>query len=241
MSKPNGQSEDVIETRVHIVIPSHDYCPMVFAYDLASMYGYTVGGMPEETQIGLTTSIGTYVHTSRWDLLNVALQQRASHICWIDADMRFPRDAIIRLLKHNKKVVGINYCTRGLPPRYVAIKQIGVPDSNVVTGRNQSGLEQVEAIGFGFVLMRVDALKDLDFNGQPLFAFKWMQDRKSWMGEDVYFCQKLKEAGVPIHVDHDLSKECRHVGLFEFSTEHVEEWYDPDANGEAKEPLIVMP
>ena len=37
------------------------------------------------------------------------------------------------------------------------------------------------------------------------------------MGETVGFCRRLGEAGIPVHIDHDLSKQLAHIGEFEFS------------------------
>jgi len=37
----------------------------------------------------------------------------------------------------------------------------------------------------------------------------------------MYFCLKAKELEVPSFIDHDLSKEVRHIGSFEFRHEHI--------------------
>ena len=38
----------------------------------------------------------------------------------------------------------------------------------------------------------------------------------------MYFCRLLQKAGVPIYVDHDLSKECGHLGSFDFRLDHAQ-------------------
>jgi hypothetical protein len=35
--------------------------------------------------------------------------------------------------------------------------------------------------------------------------------------EDVFFCRKAREAGFDIVIDHDLSKQCAHLGDWEFT------------------------
>jgi hypothetical protein len=192
--------------------------------------------MPDTCSIALAFNVGTYVHKSRNELLLDALtaheqdpeRPRATHILWLDADMRFPRDAAIRLLKHQVPVVGINYSTRKMPPEFVAIKQI-TQDEDATSGsklvsdwEESTGLEEVDAIGFGFVMMEAAALVNLpDPRYDPWFFFE-MTKHGTLMGEDVYFCVKmLKERlGLRVLVDHDLSKDCSHIGDFEYKLYH---------------------
>jgi len=45
----------------------------------------------------------------------------------------------------------------------------------------------------------------------------------------VDFCLKAKKAGLEIWVDHDLSKECAHIGRLEYKLEMIEAVKDMDA------------
>lgn len=241
----NGEKPPLV---VSILVPAHDMCATMFAYDLANLNSYTIANITElgdTVTVGLTFCPGTYVHAARWDLLLAALEQGAHYICWIDSDMRFPRDALMRLIKRDVDVVGINYCTRGLPPRYVAIKEVGRVGSNLETTEASTGLEEVDAMGFGLVLMKTRPLLNLPRDGKPWFWFEWMEERKNMMGEDVYFFKLMREAGVKLYIDHDLSKECRHIGSFEYGLHHVEAWREVDADKPPTEEevakLVVVP
>ena len=44
-----------------------------------------------------------------------ALAVDATHILWLDSDMRFPADTLGRLLARNRDIVGANYCARRFP------------------------------------------------------------------------------------------------------------------------------
>jgi hypothetical protein len=55
----------------------------------------------------------------------------------------------------------------------------------------------------------------------PWFATPWIKDRGCFMGEDSFFCQRLHEAGIPLFIDHDLSKQVGHIGTFEYRHEHT--------------------
>jgi hypothetical protein len=205
--------------KISIALPSHENVPVRFAYDLASLYAVTVGTVPEDWQIGLTLKSGTYVHAARQELAESALAQGITHMMWVDSDMSFPRDGLLRLLAHNKDIVGCNYSTRGLPASPVAIKEAGNDEKigrKLQTTPESTGIEEVDAIGFGFVLMKTRVLAALP-KGKPWFWFEYLPKRKQMIGEDVYFCNLARKAGFKIYVDHDLSKSVNHLGQFEYA------------------------
>jgi hypothetical protein len=208
--------------KIAIALVSHDNVPVRFAYDLANMVMVTSAYMPEGTALGVQLISGTYVHSARQEMLESLIGEGVTHILWVDTDMTFPPDSLIRLLEHNVPVVGINYSQRGLPPDYVAIKKVGLPGEKLATLPESTGLEEVDAMGMGLMLTRIDGLRNLP--AKPWFAHEWLEDKKQWLGEDVYFCGKLREAGVKLLVDHDLSKECGHLGQFDYRLEGVAAW-----------------
>lgn len=206
--------------KVAIGIPTHELAPATFMYDLAQLCTFTAATMPEDWTIGVVMVSGTYVHSARQELIIGA--QDADYILWLDSDMRFPRDAFYRLLKHKKDVVGINYAKRGIPSGFVAIKEVGFPGKICETREDSTGLEEVEAVGFGCVLMKTDILQKLP----PPMETPWFQHQYlgqgQWMGEDVFFCKLLREAGATIYVDHDLSRDSGHTGQFTYECRHAE-------------------
>lgn len=211
-----------MKPKIAIAIPTHDMVPALFMYDVASLCAYTIAVMPEDVPLGIHMVTGTYIHTARQDLANALVEQGVTHVLWLDSDMRFPRDALVRLLRHNVEMVGINYAKRGVPSGFVAIKKVGIPGEPLRTTDESTGLEEVEALGFGCVLMKASALQGLpDPNEVPWFQNVHMGDGQ-WMGEDVHFCKLIREAGHKIYVDHDLSKECAHIGQFEYLLAHAE-------------------
>ena len=216
--------------RLAVLVPTHDMCPATFAFDLANMIGYTIAAIGDKFDVGLYYVAGTYIHKARQELLEKAISDGINYVVWVDSDMRFPKDAILQLLARDEDVVGINYSTRGIPPRFVGIKKTTSLDENgelvagelCETNADSTGLEEVEAMGFGLVLMKSTALADLD-PSDPWFFYEWNFDTgKLHVGEDVWFCKLLRDNGIKIHIDHDLSKQCRHTGQMEYRVEHAE-------------------
>jgi hypothetical protein len=213
------RAPDLRKAKISIAMPSHDNVPAMFSLDLASLVMHTTAHMPENVQLGVNMCAGTYVHSARQDLADALLAAGVTHILWLDTDMRFPRDSLFQLMLRNKPVVGINYAKRKLPAEFVGLKKVGwngEPAERLWTGKESTGLEEVEAIGFGMVLMRTSVLHSLpDPKLKPWFWFDWLPSGQM-VGEDVHFCKLLRDAGCPIYVDHDLSKQCSHIGQYDY-------------------------
>lgn len=224
--------------KLAIVMPSHENVPVFFAYDLALLVRDTSmaiearvrqaqeAGEDFQAFFGIELLQGTYVHSARQELIDRLIADGVTHALWLDTDMRFPPDSLLRLINHDLPMVGINYAKRRVPPDFVAIKTVGWNEGEasrkLVTDENSTGLEEVEAIGFGMVLMQTSALANMpDPKQEPWFWFKWMADKNQQVGEDVWFCKLFRDSGQPIYVDHDLSKECGHIGQFTYKLDHV--------------------
>ena len=71
---------------------------------------------------------------------------------------------------------------------------------------NEKGLRRVDAVGGAFLLVPFEALNKL---GRPFFVNREavhpeiLRD-EFFRGEDIYFCDKCREAGIPMYVDLDL-------------------------------------
>ena len=210
-----------MSAKIAIAVPSHDTVPALFAVDLSHLVLFTTAALPDTVQFGVNFVTGTYVHSARQQLIDDCLAAGVTHILWIDSDMRFPKEALVTLLQHNLQVVGINYSKRAFREGFTALKKVGPAaegGAQLRTSDESTGVEEVEAIGFGMVLMKVSALWGLpDPKKTPWFQNVWLEDKGQWMGEDVFFCKLLRESGQRIFVDHDLSKACAHLGIHEFA------------------------
>jgi hypothetical protein len=220
------ETPDIEPYRVIISIPTLDHVPYQFAIDLANMVGWSNAAIGDKVAIATNIVANTYIHKGRQQLLDEALKLGGHYVLWLDSDMRFPKDLLIRLLAHDKEMVGINYSTRGIPPRFVAIKRVGIDDENnegyaCATYPDSTGLEEVEAVGFGAVLMKMVVTQTLPEN-EPWFWYGYNDAGRTHVGEDVWFCRLVRKGGWKIYVDHDLSKECRHMGQMEFALEHAQ-------------------
>lgn len=163
---------------------------------------------------------------SRHRLVAEALTWGATHLLWLDADHVFPKDAIPRLLMHNKDVVGANYPRRNSPTAPTAVKTVTDDDDKddrnllytTLEKAEQGLVEECDHLGFGvclmdmrvFDLLQIEADKD-DGNILPLFEMKPHENKIGLVGEDVFFFNKIRKAGGKVYCDHGLSWEVGHI------------------------------
>ncbi|UOF77895.1 putative glycosyltransferase [Caudoviricetes sp.] len=205
--------------KVAICIPSRDIVHAAFAFDLANLAAYwTARNGAMGGSLHILNSTGTLIADQRVDLAKAAIDAGADWTLWLDTDMRFPKSALDRLLAHDKEIVGCNYSTRVVPPEPTATAFKDGEWVKVYTKPDSTGLEPVDFLGFGVTLVKTDVFKRLE---APWFHLGYSTVNNKFIGEDMYFCLKAKEAGVSSFIDHDLSKEIRHIGSFEFRHEHI--------------------
>jgi hypothetical protein len=189
----------------------------MYTYDLVNMVAYHT--MNTNDAVSLKISQGTLIANQRAELSLDAMQENCSHVLFVDSDMRFPQDMIGRLLKHDLDIVATNCARRRMPtgPTAQLYKENG--DRELVwTMSDSTGLQEVGSVGMGVMLIKANVFAALS---EPWFETPWRHDKRGYIGEDVFFCQKAAAAGFKIHIDHDVSKEIGHIGTFEFKHDHT--------------------
>ena len=197
--------------KVLVAVPCGDMVHSLFAYDLALLTGYTQMVRPE-MPVHLSVLRGIYLPRARAELVAHAASVQATHILWLDADMRFPKDALIRLLMHDVPIVGTNYPTRVPPIRPTALAPDGSPLFRA------EGLTDASLLGMGCLLTATEVFEKM---GKPYFALGYSPKTDQYSGEDDFFFRKAREAGFDVLVDGDLSEEVLHLGQFPFGMPHA--------------------
>lgn len=211
--------------KIAICVPSRGVCDAGFTFDFANLMSWTTQELVSRgVDVIMNMQMSSYIHANRTDLASLALEDKAvTHLFWLDDDMRFPKNSIARLLQHRQPIVGVNYSHRKPPPQPVATKRCVTKNKShrLVTDENSTGLECVEGIGFGVTLIEREVFENTPF---PWFEHHYDHEQKQAIGEDTWFCWIAQQAGYPVFVDHDLSKEIRHAGSLEYSLEHANNW-----------------
>lgn len=199
---------------LYIVVPSaRDWKGAFGASLMGVIHHLSSVGLSKHKLVGLGMNAiqgASCLSRARQAGLGQAISSGYTHLLMLDDDMTFPADTVDRLLNHEKPVVAANYC-RKLPGKPVPLC-MGL-DGALLESTGKTGLEEVGFVGGGVVMVDVAAIKDIP---APHFCVLWDEDRKDYWGEDLFFCDKLRNAGVQIYVDHGLSQLVRHVGDYSY-------------------------
>lgn len=209
--------------KVAVCVPCRDEVMTGFAFDFAKMCAYDASVRCKNNKGGLMlyTMPGTLIFDQRQKLAQIALDEGADAVLFIDSDMRFPKDTIEVLLSRDVPIVGVNAVTRRKPVLPCALNLQMVNDKPQwvkVDSRGKQGIEQVTAVGFGVTLIRKEVFEKLSV---PWFDAGW--GNFGVIGEDVHFCAKAHDAGIPVFVDHDLSMHIGHIGTYEYRWEDLDD------------------
>jgi len=197
---------------VAICVPSLGHWEADFGVSLASLC------LRMKCPTMVLNTRGSMLPTNRETLVRIALEKKATHLLFLDSDMHFP-PSVFGVLNHwDKDFVAANCVTKRIPAEPTAK---GLDGNPVYSDPRKIGLEEVQHVGLAVALIKAKALKGLS---PPLFDMEWRNETGTHDGEDVYLCKKLrKEKGIKLWVDHELSRQIRHVGSFAYSHRYVGE------------------
>lgn len=201
--------------KLYVAMPAREQLYTAFAHNMARLVGYEVA---RGTVVEIGTNLGTLIASQRETLAENAIKAGADAILWLDTDMLFPKEAAERLLATGKDIVGANYATRRMPLKTVSFASIE-DFTSWIPSHDRSGLEPCAAMGFGVMLTRTSVFEKLP---KPWFSVGYNPKFNVFLGEDIYFCKKASVHGMQTWIDHDLSKEVKHIGTFDYGHEHVE-------------------
>ena len=146
----------------------------------------------------------TEIAVARNQLVNDFLKSDCTHLFFLDSDMLILPDVIDRLLAYDKDVVSALAFTRarGLPAfRIIENGKYVVP----LNYPRKSLFETNGASGLGCILIKRKVIEDIkkSVGEKPMFQFVY-NSPTDVVGEDVYFCELLRNAGYKIWISSEL-------------------------------------
>ena len=163
---------------------------------------------------------------ARNDLMFYAITGGFDDLIMIDSDIQWNPQWVFDLLSYNVDVVGGTYRKKGEAEIYVC-KHL-TPETPVY---NNEGLLKVDGLGTGFLRFNRKSMEFLWNNSTPYFhdskdnrwVFNVVVQNNDILSEDLYVCQKLKEAGFDIWLDTKMT--CDHIGMKKYSGD-FKNWFD---------------
>jgi glycosyltransferase involved in cell wall biosynthesis len=186
-------SEQQPKAKVAICVPSFDEWKATMGVSFGAMMACNaVNGIMCNIQNMRCSS----PPAARNALVKIAFDYEMDWVLFIDSDMTFPADALIRLLSHNVNVVGCTYARRSEP--WAVLGQFE-EDGTLP----QNGLIEALKLPTGFLLINTLVFRMLE---KPWFFEMYEPDT----GEDYNFCDKVRSKRIKIWCDAGLSRELGH-------------------------------
>ena len=171
--------------RLLIAIPTTDYIPADFVKSLAKL-------QQELGRRGIAYDVevqsGTLVYIARNRLANKAINEKYTHVLWIDSDMVFGEKVYEDLADVGKEMVCGAFVSRRPPYGpciYTSIEQ------NAIEKVKDFGIRpfRVDGCGFALVLTNVELLQAVTQKFGTCFQ------PTDYYGEDLAFCWRVKQLG----------------------------------------------
>lgn len=154
--------------------------------------------------------VGIDVAVNRRNVVRYALENEYDWVWFVDDDMLFGPDHLMRLLAHDQPIVASLYLNRKPPYYPVAYnRRFMRPDEGPswnpidLDGAPASGLADIVAAGTGGLLVRRAVFEALEYD-------IWF--KRNGAGEDMSFCARAIEAGFPMYVD--LGARMGHISTY---------------------------
>lgn len=165
-------------------------------------------------QMRLNQAVSSRISMNRNNIVANARMMGCTDILWVDADTKFPINAMLKLLTHDKDIVCATTCPRD---------DTGSPIGTALDKGVQAQLIRMKMVGFPFMLTKMSVFDKMDelwperkgcyFAEPPRWKFPEMDVVKDpLVGEDEYFCHYAIEAGYDIWCDMEISVEIGHIG-----------------------------
>lgn len=183
-----------------IAVPSMDMVPAVFTQSLAML--------EKQGNCAVAFEIGSLIYYSRNNLARKALEMNADYVFWLDSDMVFPSDTLIRMFelleKHNLDMLAGVYHRRVAPYKPIAFDKCDITPEGICEWTEFDEMPsdevfEIGACGFGCVLMKSQILFD------TLAKFGDMFSPIGMVGEDLSFCWRARQVGYKIHATEAIN------------------------------------
>lgn len=170
-------------------------------------------------------------------IIEAALSNDCTHVLFIDDDMAYRPDALMRLLQHDVDIVSGLYLSRSYPhvPMVFDVADESGACLPIYLMDGKSGIIPIVAAGFGFLLIKLEALKKME---KPYVRLGEL-DSEQWC-DDIGFFNRARKAGIESYCDLD----CRvgHMGtMIIWPNYENEKWfsgYDTNGSGVLNSPQI---
>jgi len=209
-------------TKIHFMTPC--YGGQITEVCFSSYLQWTILAIQNNLNFQIDTlSNESNVNRARNSCAAKFLAGDATHLMFVDADIQFRAEDIVKLIAHDKDIVGGIYPQKILPPKMVV--------NTLKNGKREGDLVEVGTLGTGFMLIKRGVfeamieegatpygddigLTDVENKNQYDFFNCTIDTQGRYLTEDWSFCRQWRELGGTIWADTSIALV--HVGYYRF-------------------------
>lgn len=214
------------DLKVVIGLPTMEMARQAKFYDYLNQLERPLGTL-------LSCSHGQSPAMNRNIIIKQALEVDATHIFFIDDDVCIPRDALLKLLAHNKDIVSGLYLHRNYPHAPIAFN-VAYNDGRCrykFLENGDNGLVEIVNAGLGCALIRTEVFRTL---GTENWIRLGQLNSQEW-NDDIDFFNRCRAAGFKMYLDQTVC--CGHMATATIWPEYKDgKWltvYDTQGGGHA--------
>lgn len=198
--------------RLLIGVPCMDYIHVEFMRSLTALL---MKLKDEGIDFELHIESGTLVYLARDRIAHKAINEKFTHVLWLDSDMVFNADILEDLMFSGKSFVSGIYHARRKGYASCIFKRIdlnGVERFEEYPGE----LFRIAACGFGCVLVSTEILSQVCLHFGTCFM------PLPSLGEDIAFCKRATDLGFKLWCEPTVV--CGHIGHIAIYPDDYEQW-----------------
>lgn len=196
-----------------IAIPSPENVNNEFALgNLPEIVNRTKREFPD-IKISIAHHVGVRTDANRNHILKEALKDKTiDYILWLDSDMIYPAEIIVRYLDsvnlgQKIDVIGCLYFKRSYPYQPIAYEFNDGEDKNIKPYKTilpsaikDDTIYEVDGLGYGGMMVSMDVYEKLGDKKWTVYGsnFHLPFDSEDHMTHDLVFCKDVKEAGMSV-------------------------------------------
>lgn len=173
--------------------------------------------------IKVLVEVNYIIDEARNNLISRALAmiEKPDYCFFVDVDNTFKANTLIKLVEADKDVISGLYFQRHKPHYPVAFKVGEDKITRFLTEFKFGTIMEVDYVGAGCLLIKREVLEKLSY--PYMYVYRNLKSQTT-VGEDIVFCQKIKNAGYQIflHCGTDVG----HIGGFNINSRDWQNFYE---------------
>lgn len=196
--------------KILIAVPLPEYVSNSFYSNLIEIISHTKKHLKNLDELSYSTKSGVRTDKNRNVLIDEALQGGFDYVLWLDADMVYPADILVKYFENPFNIIGCVYFKRKYPYHPVVyvdgtnpIKPYKMVDP---TSLIADKVYEVDGLGFGGVCVKTEVYKKMGNDKYMNYGLNYHlpYEIEGQLTHDLEWCKKAKQYGYKIYLHNGV-------------------------------------